>query len=194
MMCLSSPTMSSRLVRAALAWPASRSAAGKTRLVGVPNDPPRASSVRSQRRRPGRSSRQIGFTMMNRQRSRLLGHVSACRLCRTGPELDGVLLARTSSPDHAVRDGGSRRTTSVDRTDCFEHLVASDTETVGPYKGNTSDYWSVHIAHEAHAPTPRGAVTFRSAASHRSPASWPSITSTSRSPWAGYAVPVRRSG
>jgi uncharacterized protein (DUF427 family) len=32
----------------------------------------------------------------------------------------------------------------------FEHLTASDTETLCPYKGTTSGYWSVHLGDDVH--------------------------------------------
>jgi uncharacterized protein (DUF427 family) len=59
-------------------------------------------------------------------------------------ELDGVVLADTHSPVLLFETGLPTRH-YIDRTDVFfEHLTPSDTETLCPYKGTTSGYWSVH--------------------------------------------------
>ena len=58
-------------------------------------------------------------------------------------ELDGVVLAETGRPVLVFETGLPTRY-YVDRTQVrFEHLVPSDTQTACPYKGVTSDYWSV---------------------------------------------------
>jgi len=58
-------------------------------------------------------------------------------------ELDGVVLADTHSPVLLFETGLPTRY-YIDRTDvAFEHLEASQTQTVCPYKGITSGYWSV---------------------------------------------------
>ena len=58
-------------------------------------------------------------------------------------ELDGVLLAESSSPVLVFETGLPTRY-YVNRTDVrFEHLVPSATVTSCPYKGTTSAYWSV---------------------------------------------------
>jgi uncharacterized protein (DUF427 family) len=58
-------------------------------------------------------------------------------------ELGGVLLADTQSPVLLFETGLPTRY-YIDRTDvAFEHLVTSSTQSVCPYKGITSGYWSV---------------------------------------------------
>lgn len=65
-------------------------------------------------------------------------------------ELDGVVLADTHSPVLLFETGLPTRY-YLDRTDvAFEHLVPSHTETICPYKGTTSDYWSVRMANAVH--------------------------------------------
>ncbi|KAA0095448.1 DUF427 domain-containing protein [Mycolicibacterium sp. P1-18] len=65
-------------------------------------------------------------------------------------ELDGTLLADTSSPVLVFETGLPTRY-YVDRTDVsFENLVPGDTETLCPYKGTTSQYWSVRVGDEVH--------------------------------------------
>ena len=60
-------------------------------------------------------------------------------------ELDGVLLADTATPVLLFETGLPTRY-YIDRTDiAFEHLVPSDTQTLCPYKGVTSGYWSVRV-------------------------------------------------
>ena len=66
-------------------------------------------------------------------------------------ELDGVVLADTRAPVLLFETGLPTRY-YIDRTDvAFEHLMVSDTRTACPYKGNTSDYWSVRIGDAVHA-------------------------------------------
>lgn len=66
-------------------------------------------------------------------------------------ELDGVLLADTTSPVLLFETGLPTRY-YIDRTDvAFEHLEVSDTQTLCPYKGVTSGYWSVRVGGEVHA-------------------------------------------
>jgi uncharacterized protein (DUF427 family) len=58
-------------------------------------------------------------------------------------ELDGVVLAASSSPVLVFETGLPTRF-YLDRTAIdFAHLVATDTVTACPYKGRTSAYWSV---------------------------------------------------
>ena len=64
---------------------------------------------------------------------------------RVRVELDGVLLAESTSPVMVFETGLPTRyyldRGSVD----FTHLVPSDTVTSCPYKGTTSGYWSVRV-------------------------------------------------
>ena len=65
-------------------------------------------------------------------------------------ELDGVTLADTRSPVLLFETGLPTRY-YIDKTDiAFEHLEPSDTETLCPYKGVTSEYWSVRVGDEVH--------------------------------------------
>lgn len=58
-------------------------------------------------------------------------------------ELDGVVLAETRSPVMLFETGLPTRY-YVDKTDArFEHLEPSGTRTSCPYKGTTTNYWSV---------------------------------------------------
>jgi len=58
-------------------------------------------------------------------------------------ELDGVVLAESEAPVLVFETGLPTRY-YVDRTDVrWGHLVPSPTESSCPYKGTTSDYWSV---------------------------------------------------
>ncbi|HEU5268270.1 MAG TPA: DUF427 domain-containing protein [Jatrophihabitans sp.] len=59
--------------------------------------------------------------------------------------VDGILLAESPAPVLVFETGLPTRY-YLDRT-CvdFSHLVHSETETACPYKGRTSDYWSVSI-------------------------------------------------
>ncbi len=66
-------------------------------------------------------------------------------------ELDGVTLADTHSPVLLFETGLPTRY-YIDRTDvAFEHLEPSDTQTLCPYKGVTSGYWSVRVGDTVHA-------------------------------------------
>jgi uncharacterized protein (DUF427 family) len=61
-------------------------------------------------------------------------------------ELDGALLAESSSPLLLFETGLPTRY-YVNRTEVdFSHLVPTDTATACPYKGRTSGYWSVRVA------------------------------------------------
>ena len=65
-------------------------------------------------------------------------------------ELDGVVLADTRSPVLLFETGLPTRY-YIDRTDiAFEHLEPSDTQSLCPYKGVTSGYWSAHIGDTVH--------------------------------------------
>lgn len=64
--------------------------------------------------------------------------------------LDGVTLADTHSPVLLFETGLPTRY-YVDRTDvAFEHLESSQTQSVCPYKGITSGYWSVRVGATVH--------------------------------------------
>ena len=66
-------------------------------------------------------------------------------------QLDGVVLADTVAPVLLFETGLPTRY-YIDPTDvAFEHLEPSDTQTLCPYKGTTSGYWSVR-AGDAAAP------------------------------------------
>ncbi len=66
-------------------------------------------------------------------------------------ELDGITVADTHSPVLLFETGLPTRY-YIDRTDVvFEHLVPSDTQTLCPYKGITSGYWSVRVGDAVHA-------------------------------------------
>jgi len=69
--------------------------------------------------------------------------VDALRSTRTvRVELDGVLLAESSSPVMVFETGLPTR--YLNRTEVnFEHLVPAATVSACPYKGKTSGYWSV---------------------------------------------------
>ena len=65
-------------------------------------------------------------------------------------ELDGVLLADTRAPVLLFETGLPTRY-YIDPTDvAFEHLEASSTQTLCPYKGVTSGYWSVRVGDTVH--------------------------------------------
>lgn len=65
-------------------------------------------------------------------------------------ELDGVVLAESSSPVMVFETGLPTRY-YLNRTEVnHEHLVPSDTVTSCPYKGRTSHYWSVRIGEALH--------------------------------------------
>lgn len=66
-------------------------------------------------------------------------------------ELDGVVLAETRSPVLVFETGLPTRY-YLDPTDVrFAHLERTGTETACPYKGVTSDYWSVMTPTGVHA-------------------------------------------
>jgi len=66
-------------------------------------------------------------------------------------ELDGVVLAESDAPVLVFETGLPTRF-YVDRTDVrWPHLQRTDTETPCPYKGVTTDYWSVVIGDQVHA-------------------------------------------
>ncbi len=65
-------------------------------------------------------------------------------------ELDGVALADTHAPVLLFETGLPTRF-YIDPTDvAFEHLEASSTQTLCPYKGVTSGYWSVRLDDTVH--------------------------------------------
>ncbi|WP_260428776.1 DUF427 domain-containing protein [Micromonospora globispora] len=65
-------------------------------------------------------------------------------------ELDGVVLAESTSPVLVFETGLPTRY-YLNRTDVnFGHLVPSATTTACPYKGRTSGYWSVRVGDTVH--------------------------------------------
>jgi len=65
-------------------------------------------------------------------------------------ELDGLLLADTRAPVLLFETGLPTRY-YIDPTDvAFEHLEATSTQTLCPYKGVTSGYWSVRVGDTVH--------------------------------------------
>lgn len=65
-------------------------------------------------------------------------------------ELEGVVLAETSSPVMLFETGLPPRH-YINRTEVdLERLVPTETITACPYKGTTSDYWSVRIGETLH--------------------------------------------
>lgn len=58
-------------------------------------------------------------------------------------ELDGIVLAETDSPVLVFETGLPTRYYLDPTTVRFEHLSPTDTVSECPYKGVTSDYWSV---------------------------------------------------
>lgn len=77
--------------------------------------------------------------------------VDAVRSTRTvRVELDGAVLAESSSPVMVYETGLPTRY-YLNRTEVnFEHLVPNDTVTECPYKGTTTDYWSVKVGGTVH--------------------------------------------
>ena len=77
--------------------------------------------------------------------------VDALRSTRTvRVELEGVVLAESSSPVMVFETGLPTRY-YLNRTEVrFDHLVPSNTATSCPYKGTTSAYWSVVVDGQAH--------------------------------------------
>ncbi|MEV6814139.1 DUF427 domain-containing protein [Micromonospora sp. NPDC051296] len=70
---------------------------------------------------------------------------------RVRVELDGTVLADSASPVLVFETGLPTRY-YLNRTDVnFRHLVPSATATSCPYKGRTSDYWSVRVNGTVHA-------------------------------------------
>lgn len=76
--------------------------------------------------------------------------VDALRSTRTVRiELDGVVLAESSSPVILFETGLPPRY-YINRTDVrWDHLIATDNVTSCPYKGTTSRYWSIDTGTEA---------------------------------------------
>lgn len=69
---------------------------------------------------------------------------------RVRVELDGIILADTGSPVLLFETGLPTRY-YIDPTDiAFEHLAPSSTQTLCPYKGVTSGYWSVRAGGTTH--------------------------------------------
>jgi uncharacterized protein (DUF427 family) len=69
---------------------------------------------------------------------------------RVRVELEGVLLADSTSPVMVFETGLPTRY-YLNRTDIdFGHLFASDTVTACPYKGTTTGYWSVQVGDNLH--------------------------------------------
>jgi uncharacterized protein (DUF427 family) len=65
-------------------------------------------------------------------------------------ELDGAVLADTSSPVMVFETGLPTRY-YINRTQVnFDHLIATDTVTECPYKGRTTGYWSIRIGAAIH--------------------------------------------
>src|SRR6202453_2439640 len=66
-------------------------------------------------------------------------------------ELEGVVLAESSSPVMVFETGLPTRY-YLNRTEVdFAHLTKSDTVTACPYKGKTTGYWSVQLDDAVHA-------------------------------------------
>jgi len=66
-------------------------------------------------------------------------------------ELDGVVLAESSSPVMVFETGLPTRY-YLNRSEAnFDHLIPTQTRTACPYKGNTSGYWSIRIGEAVHA-------------------------------------------
>jgi uncharacterized protein (DUF427 family) len=78
--------------------------------------------------------------------------VDALRSTRTVRiELDGVVLAESSSPVMVFETGLPTRYYLNQTEVHFDHLVETDTVTSCPYKGMTSQYWSVAFGDEVQA-------------------------------------------
>ena len=66
-------------------------------------------------------------------------------------ELDGVVLAESSSPVMVFETGLPTRY-YLNRSEVnFDHLVPTGTQTSCPYKGTTSGYWSIQLGETLHA-------------------------------------------
>jgi uncharacterized protein (DUF427 family) len=78
--------------------------------------------------------------------------VDALRSTRTvRVELEGVVLAESASPVMVFETGLPTRY-YLNRSDVdFDHLRPTETVTACPYKGRTSDYWSVVLGDDVHA-------------------------------------------
>jgi uncharacterized protein (DUF427 family) len=77
--------------------------------------------------------------------------VDALRSTRTvRVELEGVVLAESSSPVLVFETGLPTRAYLNPLDVRYEHLVPSDTVSECPYKGTTSSYWSVRIGEALH--------------------------------------------
>ena len=77
--------------------------------------------------------------------------VDALRSTRTVKvELEGLVLAQTSSPIMVFETGLPTRY-YINRTEvAFDQLVPTDTVTECPYKGRTTGYWSVRVGNTVH--------------------------------------------
>jgi uncharacterized protein (DUF427 family) len=65
-------------------------------------------------------------------------------------ELDGAVLADSSSPVMVFETGLPTRY-YLNRTEVnFDYLVATDTVTSCPYKGKTTGYWAVRVGDTTH--------------------------------------------
>ncbi|MDX1890448.1 DUF427 domain-containing protein [Mycolicibacterium sp. 050158] len=93
------------------------------------------------------------------EEERIVGHprnpysrVDALRSHRhVSVELDGVVLADSRDPVLLFETGLPTRY-YLDRSDVrFEHLLATDTQTLCPYKGTTTGYWSVKVGDTIHS-------------------------------------------
>lgn len=65
-------------------------------------------------------------------------------------ELDGVVLAESTSPVMVFETGLPARYYLPRTAVRFEHLVPSDTVTACPYKGTTNAWWSVRVGDRTH--------------------------------------------
>ncbi|HEY4990892.1 MAG TPA: DUF427 domain-containing protein, partial [Nakamurella sp.] len=66
-------------------------------------------------------------------------------------ELDGVVLAESSSPVMVFETGLPTRY-YLNRSEAkLDHLIPTQTQTACPYKGNTSGYWSIKTGETVHA-------------------------------------------
>jgi uncharacterized protein (DUF427 family) len=65
-------------------------------------------------------------------------------------ELDGVMLAESSSPVMVFETGLPTRYYLNRNETNFDHLIRTETLTSCPYKGKTSGYWSIRIGDTVH--------------------------------------------
>lgn len=65
-------------------------------------------------------------------------------------ELDGIVLAESSAPVMLFETGLPTRYYLDRQSVRWEHLVPTETQTPCPYKGRTSDYWSVRVGDALH--------------------------------------------